>query len=36
VRRGTEREDVSGVPADESRGHDSNDDRLRQDVPPHW
>jgi hypothetical protein len=36
VRRGTEREDVSGVPADESGGHDTNDERLQQDVPPHW
>jgi hypothetical protein len=36
VRRGTEREDVSGVPADEGGGHGTNDERLRQDVPPHW
>jgi hypothetical protein len=48
VRRGTEREAVLGVTADErpagwgeggsaaDAGHDSNDEQLRQDVPPHW
>ncbi len=36
VRRGTEREAVLGVTADERGGHEPNDDRLRRDVPPHW
>jgi hypothetical protein len=36
VRAGTEREQVSGVSADERGGHDDNDDRLLRDVPPHW
>lgn len=51
MRRGTEREAVLGVSADERPagwsegadgggaagvGHDSNDEQLRQDVPPHW
>ncbi|WP_460886975.1 hypothetical protein [Promicromonospora xylanilytica] len=47
VRRGTEREAVLGVSADErpagwgdgaasDAGHDSNDEQLRRDVPPHW
>lgn len=48
VRRGTEREVVPGVTADErgdtwgeaapsgTEQHGSNDARLRQDVPPHW
>lgn len=36
VRRGSERETVWGVTADDEGGHDSNDDRLRRDVPPHW
>ncbi|MFD2793497.1 hypothetical protein ACFS27_08040 [Promicromonospora vindobonensis] len=52
VRRGTEREAVLGVSADErpagwgegadggpgssGNGHDSNDEQLRRDVPPHW
>lgn len=51
VRRGTEREAVLGVSADErpagwsegadgggaaGAGHDSNDEQLRRDVPPHW
>ena len=52
VRRGTEREAVPGVSADErpagwgdggggepgsaDAGHDSNDEQLRRDVPPHW
>jgi hypothetical protein len=36
VRRGTEREDISGVPADEGGRRETNDERLRQDVPPHW
>lgn len=36
VRRGTEREAVPGVSEDERGGHDSNDERLRRDVPPHW
>jgi hypothetical protein len=52
VRRGTEREAVLGVSADErpagwgegadgapssnGTGHGSNDEQLRQDVPPHW
>lgn len=36
VRRGTEREQISGVPRDERGGHGDNDERLRRDVPPHW
>jgi hypothetical protein len=51
VRRGTERETVLGVSADErpagwgegtdggaapDADHGSNDERLKQDVPPHW
>ncbi|TWH30943.1 hypothetical protein [Isoptericola variabilis] len=36
VRRGTEREPVLGVSADERGGHGSNDERLERDVPPHW
>ncbi|GAA1860209.1 hypothetical protein [Myceligenerans crystallogenes] len=46
VRRGTEREAVPGVSADEraagwgdgstAGGDDSNDARLLRDVPPHW
>lgn len=51
VRRGTEREVVLGVSADERPAgwgegadggagpdaeHGSNDERLKQDVPPHW
>ncbi len=36
VRRGAEREAVLGVTEDERGGHDSNDERLRRDVPPHW
>lgn len=36
VRKGTERESGFGVTRDERGGHGSNDDRLQQDVPPHW
>ncbi|GAB2470468.1 hypothetical protein [Xylanimonas ulmi] len=36
VRPGAEREQVSGVSADERGGHGDNDDRLLRDVPPHW
>ncbi|GAA1988601.1 hypothetical protein GCM10009718_27710 [Isoptericola halotolerans] len=36
VRRGAEKETVWGVTADDDGGHDSNDERLRRDVPPHW
>lgn len=36
VRRGTERETVWGATTDDEGGHDSNDERLRRDVPPHW
>ncbi|ANC32663.1 hypothetical protein [Isoptericola dokdonensis] len=36
VRRGTEAQTVWGVTPDEAGGHGSNDDRLQQDVPPHW
>ena len=42
VRPGTERETVLGSTSDDvdseaaERGDDSNDERLRRDVPPHW
>ncbi|MCK0118123.1 hypothetical protein MWU57_13880 [Isoptericola sp. S6320L] len=36
VRRGSERETVWGATTDDEGGHDSNDERLRRDVPPHW
>lgn len=36
VRRGTERETVWGATSDDEAAHDSNDERLRRDVPPHW
>jgi hypothetical protein len=36
VRRGTERETVWGATTDDEGEHDSNDERLRRDVPPHW
>ncbi|MGC5166770.1 hypothetical protein [Luteimicrobium sp. DT211] len=42
VRQGTEREAVLGSTSDDvdadtpEGGDDSNDDRLRRDVPPHW
>ncbi|QAY69113.1 transcriptional regulator [Xylanimonas protaetiae] len=36
VRPGAEREQIAGVTADERGGHGDNDERLLQDVPPHW
>jgi len=48
VRKGSEREAVAGLSADETpsgwadkatgnaSAGDANDDRLRRDVPPHW
>ncbi|WP_277209427.1 hypothetical protein [Isoptericola croceus] len=39
VRRGAERETVWGATSDDQGDqgdHDSNDDQLRRDVPPHW